>query len=461
MGCACRSPLAWLIAWVALCGPGVVSCGRLGFDEKIEQDASAIMVRPADATDLEVGDDAPATGDGAAMSDGTQAEDAAATCSPPCVNPNGTTACVNGQCAPVCSTGFADCDGNLSNGCEANVQADPAHCGSCIGLCTVDSGSATCRNGTCGTSSCAPGTADCDGDETNGCETAINTTSNCGMCGRVCTSDAGTPACSSGTCTTTCDLTGTWAGKVSLQVTWPGTLTLAAGSGTIGFWVIVKGTQSGNSIPVTMLPCGITVPDFQSSPAGGNEPYGLTFPNALFDHAPPYLPTVNTTVTLGGSSPGSMYSVPAVAFLVGLSMTNPTTDAWPSTPEMVTGVDMDQDTKAGVTVPYKSGGTYDLVPLNISKSARSDKAYLAARFASSFSGTIAAPGCTSITGTATVTHFDTHVIGCDVSGGGGDCNSTQSDFADSNKPAYAVGSATISLAKIANSATCSDVRGAL
>jgi hypothetical protein len=515
--CARRGSLAWFAATVALCASGVVSCGRIGFDEKFEQDASVpITVQPDATADLEASDDATRPGDDAApggdaaSADDSPLDDAASACSPACVNPNGATACVNGSCAPVCSTGFADCDGNLSNGCETNVQADPAHCGSCTKACTVDSGSAICQSGTCGMSSCAAGTGDCDKDAgdgcetdldtsatncrfcgnactlpnatsqcqggtckvatcaggfgdcdldpTNGCETPTNTTSNCGTCGYVCTSDAGSPACSGGACVTTCDLSGTWAGKVSLQVTWPGTVTLAGGSGTIGVWMIVKGTQSGSSIPVTMTPCGVVVPDFQSSAAAGNEPYGLTFPNTLFDHAPPYLLAVNSTVTLGATTVGSSYSIPAIAFLLGLSMTNPTTDAWPSTPEMVTQVDMDQDTNVGVTAEYKTGGTYVLVPLNLSKSVRSDKAYLAARFAASYAGTFST--CTNITGTATVTHYDTHVIGCEHSGGGA-CTQTESDFADSNKPAYVPGSATITMVKIANSGTCADVRGAI
>jgi hypothetical protein len=408
---ALRSPPAWLAIGLAVWTPGVVSCGRIGFDDKLGQAPDAADFGTSDVGPA-ASDDAPSLDSSAVASgdaptfDGSQPDDGTAACSPACVNPNGTTACVNGRCAPMCSTGFGDCDG------------DPA----------------------------------------NGCETSTDTTSNCGMCGRVCTSDAGTPACNAGTCATTCDLSGTWAGKVSMQVTWPGTLTLAGGSGTVAIWVIVKGTQSGNAIPVTMTPCGIVSPDFQSSAAGGNELYGLTFPNSLFDHAPAYLPVMSSTVTLGGNATGSTYSVPAVAFLLGLSMTNPTTDAWPSTPEMVSEVDMDLDTKVGVTVPYKTGGSYLFVPLNVSKSVRSDKAYLAARFAASFTGTFST--CTKITGTATVTHYDVHVIGCEHSGGG-DCAQTESDFADSNKPAYATGSATIDLVKIANAGTCADVRGAI
>jgi hypothetical protein len=244
-----------------------------------------------------------------------------------------------------------------------------------------------------------------------------------------------------------------------VQLSWASSLTLAAGSGTLQFWVIVKGTQSGNSVPVTMVPCEIAVPDFQSSAVAGNEPYGVTFANTLFDHTPQYLPTTSATVALGGSSPGSTYTMPTIAFLLGASMTNPTTDPWPATPEAVTEVDMDQDGHVGVTQPYKTGGTYDLVPLDIMKSERGDKNYLAARLVASFTGTLSS--CTNMAGSADVTNFDTHIIGCDISGDAGTCSSTQSDFVDSNRPAYTVSSASISLVKVANTAVCSDVRAAL
>ncbi len=354
-------------------------------------------------------DDAPAASDDGPLGDGSPGspgDGGPSTCSPACVNPHGTTACEGAACVPACAAGYGDCDG------------DPA----------------------------------------DGCETPTTTTANCGTCGKVCTSDAGAATCNAGACETSCNLSGTWAAKVSVQVTWASSLSLAAGSGSLNFWVMVKGTQSGTSIPITMVPCEITIPDFSSSPAGGNELYGVTFPNTLFDHAPPYLPSTSGTVTLGGSSPGSTYSLPVVAFLIGDSLTNPTTDAWPAV-AMVTQVDMDQDGKFGVTTPYKTGGTYQFVPLDLGKSARSDKAYLAARLAASFSGTLSS--CTGIAGSATVTHLDTHIIGCEISGGGGDCMTTQSNFADSNRPAYMIGAASLSLVKVADAATCADVRSAL
>jgi hypothetical protein len=252
--------------------------------------------------------------------------------------------------------------------------------------------------------------------------------------------------------------------KLSIPVTWPSSLALAGGSGTLQVWTMLTATQSGNSVSAGLVPCGITLPDFPSSSVAGNEIYGLTFPNTLFDHVPSYLPTVSTTITLGGTSPGSTLTMPTVAFLLGLTLTNPVTDAWPSTPESVSEVDMDQDTKVGITVPYKTGsppagGTYSFVPVNLAKSTRSDQAYLATRLATSFSGTLS--GCTSVTGTATIASFDTHIIGCELSGGAGNCTQTESDFTDTNRPAYTASTGTLGVVEVATTATCAVVRSAL
>jgi hypothetical protein len=502
----------------------VVACGRIGFDD-VDVDASVEDVRasPVDASMAMTSD--TGTGEGAAdepepvdanqpddaqPADETSTADAQSGCATNCTNAHGTTSCVNSVCVPVCASGYADCDGDVANGCEANVEADPTHCGTCTKVCTVDSGSPICTNGVCGTSSCAAGTGDCDanagngcetnlntstancrfcgnactnangstscvggtctpvcsggfgdcdGNVTNGCETPVNTISNCGSCGHVCTSDAGTPTCSGSTCGTSCDLSGTWAAKVIVQLSWPSSLALATGSGTLDIWLLLTGTQSGNSLPSTLLPCEITIPDFPSSSVAGNELYGLTFPNALFDHSPAFLPTTPAAVTLSGSAPGSTVTVPPIAFLVGVTLANPTTAAWPSTPEMVTSNDVDQDIKTGVTTPYKSGGSYVSVPVNVTKSPRADNAYLASRVVTSMSGTLAS--CTSIAGTATVTNFDTHILGCELAGDAGTCTQADSDFTDNNRPAYVTGAATVNLVKIANGATCATVRAAL
>ncbi|WP_338864800.1 hypothetical protein [Myxococcus stipitatus] len=76
-------------------------------------------------------------------------------------------------CVPVpagCDVGLADCDGNPSNGCEADLLSDEANCGACGTVCAgAASAQAVCGAGTCGLG-CVVGTFDCDGNPANGCE---------------------------------------------------------------------------------------------------------------------------------------------------------------------------------------------------------------------------------------------------------------------------------------------------
>lgn len=49
--------------------------------------------------------------------------------------PDSTTKwdCVSGTCiVGQCQTGYADCDGNASNGCETDTRTDAMHCGACL-----------------------------------------------------------------------------------------------------------------------------------------------------------------------------------------------------------------------------------------------------------------------------------------------------------------------------------------
>jgi hypothetical protein len=114
---------------------------------------------------------------------------------------NATAACTRGRCVQQCAEGFGDCDSNPDNGCETDVRVSPAHCGRCGVACTASGATPTCRAGVCGVSSCAAGRGDCDGMEANGCETVLaDDVRHCGTCGRVCTVPNGTPSCNAGVC---------------------------------------------------------------------------------------------------------------------------------------------------------------------------------------------------------------------------------------------------------------------
>ncbi len=125
-------------------------------------------------------------------------------CAAACDTTNGTPTCTAGSCGITCAQGFGDCDGSAANGCETNLLTDTAHCGSCIAACSTANGTPTCGGGACGIA-CAADWADCDGDLANGCEVHLtNDVGHCGACGTACSTTNGTPSCSAGVCAIAC-----------------------------------------------------------------------------------------------------------------------------------------------------------------------------------------------------------------------------------------------------------------
>lgn len=81
------------------------------------------------------------------------------------------SSCVEGPTYETpCPQGYANCDGDPSNGCEVDLTSDKNHCGTCGNSCQGQGNTTgVCVAGTCGPA-CPVGTYDCDGNPANGCE---------------------------------------------------------------------------------------------------------------------------------------------------------------------------------------------------------------------------------------------------------------------------------------------------
>ena len=114
-----------------------------------------------------------------------------------------TDSCEWGACR--CASGELEC-GNGVGDCSS--PDDVTTCGSCTNDCTAlpyVTGATSCEAGRCAfaASSCAAGRGDCNGDPSDGCEADLSTAAHCGSCGNAC-ADA-TPLCNSKMCAARCD----------------------------------------------------------------------------------------------------------------------------------------------------------------------------------------------------------------------------------------------------------------
>ena len=109
-----------------------------------------------------------------------------------------------------CVMGYADCNTTPpnTNGCETQITT-ATNCGKCGQSCdTTHSNGAACSGSSCTYTGCQSAWADCDkttNPDTNGCETPLDSTSNCGGCGKACSTSTGQPSCNGSTCAYSCN----------------------------------------------------------------------------------------------------------------------------------------------------------------------------------------------------------------------------------------------------------------
>jgi hypothetical protein len=140
------------------------------------------------------------------VADGCEADlgspDTCGDCTTHCSDNGGTPVCADGECDIACDTGRGDCISGALDGCETNTNASVLHCGACDERCPTDLGTPACFDGICGFSNCTDPLAECDGDEDTECETDVTEDpANCGGCGMECFYPRASGICVDAVCT--------------------------------------------------------------------------------------------------------------------------------------------------------------------------------------------------------------------------------------------------------------------
>jgi hypothetical protein len=259
-----------------------------------------------------------------------------------------------------------------------------------------------------------------------------------------------------------CDFTGTWGSYVVAPVTWPDApFVIFGGSGNLQQWTLSHETKiSATDVKTEVVPCGIYLPDLQSSVGGLFYKYGIRFPDSLFDASA--IPTT-TFVMKGGIRPqGSVgFTTDPFAILVGARLTNPTTDPWPAA-QSVTTADDDLDGHPGVTVVPATGSGYSLPPTDAFYSDKAALIYIAERTIASLDGVVVS--CDEVRAQVTIAGpngsdgINSSVVGCQKQSGS-DCTPTEANFIDSARPVFTPqGTGTLVSVRLSDNATCKDVR---
>ncbi|MFO0647184.1 MAG: FG-GAP-like repeat-containing protein [Polyangiales bacterium] len=102
--------------------------------------------------------------------------------------------CDGAHCPAQCPADTADCDGDVSTGCETLTAFDPVNCGACGVVCRVG---VPCLRGACG---CRDGFSVCR----SACVNLLDDALNCGACGVTCPFVDGARRCANGVCVGSC-----------------------------------------------------------------------------------------------------------------------------------------------------------------------------------------------------------------------------------------------------------------
>jgi hypothetical protein len=254
---------------------------------------------------------------------------------------------------------------------------------------------------------------------------------------------------------------GTAANHIIITVSWPETLGLLAGEGEMHVWTKADLTFSGNDVTGKVKPCGSVIPALTKTDLVGGGQVQTVIPDEVWDAA--MMPVFDVTGSISGFGKGATISMDPIASLVGATLADPANDSWPASAAQLTTVDADGDGQPGIKAVPRTDDPFQAPPLDIQGAldpagARADEVYVATRTMIALAGT--RTSCTQASGTADVTHVDSHVVGCHVKDGA-TCTEAQAKFVDDNQPKFTIKSAKYEMVQVPAGATCADVRAAL
>jgi hypothetical protein len=251
---------------------------------------------------------------------------------------------------------------------------------------------------------------------------------------------------------------------IAVTVSWPSSAAANTGSGPLDIWLLSNATTTGTgglqfSGPTST--CGTTLPDLSLNTLGAAAVCapGMTCPSKVQIQLlnSTFQKVTRTFLTTGSQTswnPGGSITTMPVLGLLGLSTAVTASTSWPpacASNCLATGSggddgafsasevsDDDGDGHPGITANPRHDSSYSLPPTSItpfSVPPLADQVYVVSRNLIALSA-MRMTDCTHGSGSATLSLFDNHVVGCHIATPSGPCTSDQVSFLDSNRTVY-------------------------
>lgn len=272
-----------------------------------------------------------------------------------------------------------------------------------------------------------------------------------------------------------CDMPGTYAARMDFDVKWvPTTLggvlpVLKGGQGLITMFATVRLAASGASV---VVPCGTTVPDFESTDVVGAELYGGDIPVTAWDA--PTMPSYSTHWATSCDRPGCSYAGDEATFVIGArpsvaSALWPAQGGWDASGQYE-ATDDDNDGRPGITMITRGppmtnvdGREYSFPPVGLAQYGRARKLMLAMSLRLKLAGEL--ESCDAIKGRSSDAEVHVSAIGCtgvyDMQADELVCAPEVAQFVDTNLPMWTVQGASLTMRRLPPGGGCYTARALL